>query len=110
MQRGYKKTIRFPLNIVREVKELNLIFLMHVVSSYNWHDAMQINDPNDCFNTFSDVLYKLFDEDFPVKLRNKTSVGVRKPYITRKISTLIRKKHRLQRLLSNHPLRYNSEY
>ena len=71
---------------------------------------MQIYDSNNCFNTFSDVLCKLFDEDFPVKLRNEKSVDVRKPYIIRKVSTLIRKKHRLQRLFSEHPLRYGSEY
>ena len=39
----------------------------NAVSSKHRHDVMQITDSIDCFNTLSDVLYKNFDNKFPVK-------------------------------------------
>ena len=64
----------------------------------------------DCYAKFSVDLYRLFDEDFPTKTSTTKFLDVGKPYITQEIETLIRKKHRIQRLFSKNLTRYGIQY
>ena len=51
----------------------------------------------------------MFNRNFPYKEVTKKALDVSKPDITREISTLIREKHRLQRLYRKYPIKYGDE-
>ena len=67
-------------------------------------------DINECFITFSNTIFDIFNRNLPYKEKTIKALDVSKPYITREISTLIREKHRLQRLYRKYPIKYGDEY
>ena len=77
---------------------------------YPWETLLDIADPNECYTKFSSDLYLMYDTNFPLKSIRKKELDIRKPYITREITDLIKNKHRLQRLFNRRPIKYGDEY
>ena len=93
-----------------ERNELNKVRFSVANRDYNWGNLLTINEPLVCYAKFSVDLYRLVNENFSIKASTKKYLDVVEPYITKKIKTLIRKKHKMQILFSENPTRCGIDY
>ena len=94
----------------RSRNEQNKYNFYCAMREYPWESLLDIADPNECYTKFSSDLYLMYDTYFPLKSIRKKELDIRKPYITREITDLIKNKHRLQRLFNRRPIKYGDEY
>jgi len=74
----------------------NVNNLKQKLSKVNWHDELDNNDANDCYNKFVSIFTKIYDECIPMrkyKCTNKTEP--RFPWITRGLLKSINTKNKL---------------
>ena len=71
---------------------------------------MYIHDVNECYITFSNTSFDVFNRDFSYEEVTEKTLDVSMTYITREISTSTLERHRLQRLYRKYPIRYGDEY
>ena len=77
---------------------------------YPWNNLLNLSNLNECYTKFANDLYLMYDANFPLKTIRKKELDIHKPYITREIADMIKKKHRLQRLFHRKPIKYGDEY
>ena len=86
------------------------ILFTNETDMYSWTNLEQVDGLNECFNKFPDILHQRFDKKFTLKTARKKLLYVEKPCTNRDIANLIKKKHRLQGLFRNYPIKYGDEY
>ena len=94
----------------RERNESNKNSFLESMNNFPWHRFLSMDDPVELYSEFSKNLYEIFNSNFPLKGVHKKNLDISKPYITREISDLIRRKHKLQRQFRKNPNLYGTEY
>ena len=80
------------------------------MSLVNFEDILNSYDVNNVYNMFVQKLQQIFNSCFPEVTIKKKKLDVHKPYISNEIKTLIREKHRLQRLYHRWPITYEKQF
>ena len=55
-------------------------------------------------------IYSICDPNYPYKTIDKETKEAMKPYITKEMTDLVKKKHKLRKLCNQFPMRYKDEY
>jgi hypothetical protein len=69
------------------------------IREFDWNSLASVECPDACYNKFSDVLFRMYDNNFPLKTYNVKPLDVEKSYITPDIKLLLRQKHKLQKTI-----------
>ena len=105
LARNHCKIIKY-----RSDSEDNRIAFSSDVLSHDWTFVEEFDSADSAYNAFSDRITSLYDKNFPVRTRKVKRIDELKPYITKEIKLLIKKKHKLQKSYNKWPISYAKEY
>ena len=74
--------------------------LINKLNNFHYLEVLSIHDQ---FETFHDILFKLYDKNFPIKTKNISNKRNQNPWITNALLNRINEKHRLFRLWKDNP-------
>ena len=70
----------------------------HDLDQQNWETVIQIDDVNQAYNSFLDIVKTLFDKNCPVKRITLKNNKYEKPWITPGLKNACKKKNNLYRI------------
>ena len=82
----------------------------NLLSSANWNSVYSTSDVEIMYEAFSDELFTMYNESFPVIQREAKPIDMCKPYIDNNLRELIRQKHKLEKKFRRQPITYKNEY
>ena len=80
------------------------------ICDYDWETIKQVISAEDAYNMFSDKLTDLLNINCLYRKFKIKKLDVNKPYITSDIKTMIKEKHKLQKLYNRKPITYGDRY
>ena len=80
------------------------------VSNHDFNELVMINDVNVAFQTFSNIIYTLYDESYPEVVKNVKIFGVKNPWLTSAIRPSIKNKNKLYKKFLRRPITLGVEY
>ena len=94
----------------RQMNEHNINCLNESICGYDWETIKQVTSAEDAYNMFSDKLTDLLNINCPYRKFKIKKLDVNKSYITSDIKTMIKEKHKLQKLYNRKPITYGDRY
>ena len=94
----------------RQMNEHNINCLNESICGYDWETIKQVTSAEDAYNMFSDMLTDFLNINCPYRKFKIKKLDVNKPYITSDIKTMIKEKHKLQKLYNRKPITYGDRY
>ena len=91
------------------MNEHNINCLNESICGYDWGTIKQVTSAEDSY-MFSDKLNNLLNINCPYRKLKIKKLDVNKPYITSDIKTIIKEKHKLQKLYNRKPITYGDRY
>ena len=85
-------------------------FFWKLLSSANWNSVYSTSDVEVMYEAFSDELFTMCNESFPVIQREAKLIDMCKPYIDNNLRELIRHKHKIEKKYGRQPITYTIEY
>ena len=93
------KAIKF-----RDHSDRNIFkFREDLINKLNNFHNLEVLSIHDQFEIFNDILFKLYDKNFPIKTKNISNKRNQNPWITNALLNRINEKHRLFRLWKDNP-------
>ena len=80
------------------------------LSREDWNDVISCRDVEVTYDDFVTKIKNLFDACFPIIQRRRKRLDINKPYINTELKSLIKQKHKLQKLYFKWPISYEGEY
>ena len=81
-----------------------------MISVIDWSTIAGIESVDDTYESFIELVSSKFNYCFPVVSKKEKMLDLQKPYISSDIKSLIREKHRLQRLYMKWPITYEKDF
>ena len=94
----------------RSFNDSNKALFGSELSSIDWDFVRRAGDVDAAFDLFFDTFDCLFNKHFPVKQQKVRNIDIEKPYVTRELKALIKRKHQLEKLALKRPITYLDEY
>ena len=106
-KKEYNKKIEYKY---RDFSEINKVKFKQELQDVNWFLVFASDNPNVSYDNFILIFLTLFNNIFPLKVRQVYENTIKNKYITNEIKSLIVKKNKLQRLYAKRPQTYGAEY
>ena len=90
--------------------KINKVKFKQELQDVNWFLVFASDNPNVSYDNFILIFLTLFNNIFPLKVRQVYENTIKNKYITNEIKSLIVKKNKLQRLYAKRPQTYGAEY
>ena len=94
----------------RQMNEHNINCLNESICGYDWETIKQVTSAEDAYNIFSNKLTDLLEINCPYRKFKIKKLYLNKPYITSDIKTMIKEKHKLQKLYTRKKITYGDRY
>ena len=76
----------------------------------NFDNLMEMNNVDEAFERFSEIVYNIYDESYPQVVKNIRVIDSKKPWLTSGLKQSIKNKNRLYKKFLKRPITYGEEY
>ena len=80
------------------------------LENYNFDELMTVNDVDQAFESFNDIIYNIYNNSYPEVVKRINSNAVHKPWLTAGIKQSIQNKNKLYKKLIKRPITYGPVY